>query len=177
MNEEKALELFKKYAWKYLNRSYRAGEEMTNLAWYSKYWGDDELMNRYPGNPRKRDWYNDEIKEAFDWWLVEVAGINLETGERSDKEQWSYQRKKEFEQKITDYVKEKESARRQRQYESQRRREEEKEKQGLEFKKQMRVGDVWMVKGARGNFYNGERGIQVMEVESDSFSGFYLDFT
>jgi len=163
IGKEEVLEIFKKYAWKHFGGSWNAGDFMTRLANASKYWNDEEHMRIYSGDPKPPKWLNDEVQMIFDWW-VDMDGGN------DGKPKWDYKSKKEFEDAITAHCREKDREKSRKAYEARKRREEKKKQAGLELKKKMHIGDVWIAETSRG-----QRGIQVMEIEAGSFSGFYLD--
>jgi hypothetical protein len=163
---EEAVEIFKKYCrTPHFNRSYEAGKELFEDAWYSQHWpSGDYGYKRY-------DWMCDDLVLAFNWYL-DAVGRDLGLGHGRAKGLLSRSEIDAIEKELNDYTRDRLSKKWEQQRKSLEKREKKLTKQGDEFTAQMKEGDVWMVKF--NNIWN-ERGIQVLEIEPEEISGFYLD--
>ena len=166
MTKEEAVRIFKKYASKHYNY-YSAGRDIFEAAWYSQFWNG----KGNPGSHTKRDWMTDEILEAFNWYL---DGVGRDNGWGKDRDTKLIPVKEmdAIEREINEYCREREHKKWETDRKAREKREAKITAQGKAFQQDMKVGDVWMVKF--GDVW-GERGIQVLEIEPGSISGFYLD--
>jgi hypothetical protein len=162
---EEAVEIFKKYIRKELKHSYYPGKEIFEYAWYSQHWSSGDYHNT------KRDWMGDDLIVAFNWYL-DAVGRDLGLGYGRAKGTMKRGEIDTIEKDLDKYGKDRRNKKWEQQNKSAKKREKKLNNKGKEFVSQMKEGEVWMVK------FNGhwnDRGIQVLEIESDSISGFYLD--
>lgn len=166
MTNEKAIQVFKKYASKHYNY-YNAGRDIFEDAWYSQFWGG---KGNY-GSHDKRDWMGEEVVEVFNWYLDQVGRDN---GWNKDRDKGLMDSKKldAIERDITEYCRDKQHKKWETERKARDKREAKLKAQGEDFQKNMKVGDVWMVKFS--DLWR-ERGILIMEIDPGSVSGFYLD--
>jgi hypothetical protein len=162
---EEAVEIFKKYCRKELKHSYHAGKDLFRYAWEMPHWPTGDY------GYKRDDWMGDDLILAFNWYL-DAVGRDLGLGYGRAKGLMKGKDVDAIEKELDKYVTDRRDKKLDQQWKSLKKRNKKLEKQGEEFTSQMKEGDVWLVKF--NDIWN-DRGIQVLEIEPDEISGFYLD--
>ena len=171
MTREEAFNIFYKYR-KHFSY-WEGGKALLNYAWYSQWWKwVEENPNAHTGNPKKFDWVTEEFTSACNWYLDQVGRDNG-YGKDRDKGLMSREEMGTFQKELDDKIYKQHQKERKNKRDSQDKRDKKLLNQGMEFLKQMKPGEVWLVKFGRSMWPN--RGILVMEIEEEEISGFYLD--